>query len=120
MSGETRIASVLLPRMKSRLRVAAVNDFDGDGNSDLLWYDSAKRSLRLWLIDHARLRSDLDLGLAPKGAKVFASGDYDGNGNADLLWRDGNQALTLWLLRNARRSKVIDVGHFIRDQKLVP
>ena len=99
MDGAVRVAKLNLPAATAQRRMLTVNDFDGDGQSDLLWFDPNGRQLELWLLQDSGGVVRTLLGQSPSGAKLLASGDYDGNGNADLVWRTGEQ-LTLWRLRN--------------------
>ncbi|MBF0608199.1 MAG: M4 family metallopeptidase [Candidatus Magnetobacterium sp. LHC-1] len=65
----------------------ATADFDGNGKSDLLLYDTATGSTRLWLMDDLKAVSDnaiytqSDLSWQIKGI-----GDFDGYGQSDILW----------------------------------
>lgn len=119
MDGAVRIAKSGLPRVDAKRRVMAVNDFDGDGHCDVLWYDPALRQLELWLMNGSSVAARNLLNRPPAGAKLLASGDYDGNGNADLLWRKGEQ-LTLWLLRKGALYKSGDAGDLAPSNTPLP
>jgi probable HAF family extracellular repeat protein len=85
--------------------VAGVGDFNGDGNSDLLWRQSSTGSLAVWLMNGSNVVSS---GLVTYQGKQVAPdaswsivevGDFNGDGNSDLLWRQGSSgALAEWLM----------------------
>jgi hypothetical protein len=94
--------SGLLPTLTNRRwTVAGTADFNGDGNTDLLWRHTAKGKNSLWLLDGTTVLpgsgplptlKDLDW-------MVAGTGDFDGDGNGDVLWRHlGDGRNSMWLL----------------------
>lgn len=65
---------------------SVASDFDGDGQSDLLWRNAGTGANAIWL------GADGDAGQEVVGAdanwKVAGIGDFNGDGEADLLWRN--------------------------------
>jgi hypothetical protein len=77
------------------------SDFDGDGNSDILWR-GPNGQVALWEMDGAELRSS---SLVEQGGHtvnpgnlwtVVQSGDFNADGLADLLWRGPDGEVALW------------------------
>jgi len=63
------------------------NDFDGDGNSDVIWQKGSKK-IQLWLMNGSSVKTSLSIDPIPyKGYTATVTGDFDGDNNADLLWR---------------------------------
>jgi hypothetical protein len=78
--------TVIRPAALSPIR----GDFDGDGQSDLLW-ESSDGWVGVWLMDGVVQRQALLLGsqpLAVDGWHVAGTGDFDGNGMSDILWQN--------------------------------
>ena len=72
--------------MKARVHITGTGDFDGNGQSDILWHNS-NGAVSVW--DNGQIG----------GAHIIANpgivarcrrGDYDGNGLSDILWRIDN------------------------------
>jgi VCBS repeat protein len=77
------------------------NDFNGDGISDLLWFNPSTSQIAYWLMSTDASGSTL----TRIGAKVFnvtpgyavgATGDFNGDGLADLVFTSANNDLWLW------------------------
>jgi Ca2+-binding RTX toxin-like protein len=80
-------------------QVQGVGDFNGDGNSDVLWRQDGGGQVYIWEMD--------GLGLKAEGAVAHAAvtndwqvqgvGDFNGDGNSDVLWRqDGGGQVYIW------------------------
>ena len=80
----------------------ALDDFNGDGRTDLLWYHNTNRELRATLLSEGGILQTVDYGQAEDPAAGWAASalnDFNGDGRADLLWfntRSG--ALLAWML----------------------
>ena len=69
-------------------KVAGTGDFDGDGNADILWRNSATGENYAYLMDGTTIAAEGYLRtVADQNWQVTATGDYDGDGKADVLWR---------------------------------
>jgi hypothetical protein len=79
------------------------SDFDGSGNSDIIWQNSDGRAA-VWLLD----------GTAPIGAALIGSnpgpewdvegsGDFNRDGYSDILWQNDDGRAAVWLLDNTTR-----------------
>jgi hypothetical protein len=75
--------------------IVGTNDFDGDGNTDILWHNAENGQVQIWFMvgyvrsrtENVALPADLGFVVEPKW-KVAALGDFDGDGQADLLWQN--------------------------------
>jgi uncharacterized repeat protein (TIGR01451 family) len=78
---------------------AASGDFNGDGRSDVVFYNTATGEVREWWMDGLAMGSEVPVGTqANLAARIVGTGDYDGNGLSDLLWQDQTTyAVELWL-----------------------
>lgn len=77
----------------------ARTDFDGDGQSDILWRNTADGRNTVWLMDGFTRTSDAIRTVSVPAWKVFSTGDFNGDGRSDILWRntvDGRN--TVWLM----------------------
>ena len=76
----------------------AQGDFDGDGKSDIAWYDGHNILGMLSAggapLNHWQYMAGLAVGQADIGTPGWAGvGDFDGDGKADVAWYDGHNIL---------------------------
>jgi hypothetical protein len=70
-------------------QIAAVDDFDGDGDPDLYWRNRQTGFNDVWLMDRSRVAIIINAHHQPdQNWQVVNSGDYNNDGFADLLWRN--------------------------------
>ena len=95
---------------------AAVNDHDGDGNSDILWQSSATGQVVLWPMDGATRLDNLIVATVGDPAwTIVGDGDYDGDGIADLLWRNADTGqIVFWKMNGASIDENLNVS-FVSD-----
>jgi hypothetical protein len=112
---------VLLDRQRIALwDVIDSGDYDGDGQSDLLWRDlswGAQGSAGVWHLSSSLKLSgnplDLNLGI---DHSVVGSADYDGDGSADLLvFNPTTRELVLWLMAGAGVHRYESLGTLATD-----
>jgi hypothetical protein len=106
------------------------SDFDGDGNTDILWWNTSTGQLQEWLLNPPSTLSPIPATVAPKQVGVTLSqtcqdtgvanscgedwrpvsaADINGDGHVDLLWHNFNGtypgaipgALRNWLLNGS-------------------
>ena len=81
--------------------IQAIGDFDGDGNSDLLWRQSAG-TVGVWLMHGASIFSQANSAVTTSDWQVQGAGDFNGDGNADVLWRNTSTGqVRIWLMSGA-------------------
>ena len=87
-------------------QVVGVEDFTGDGESDLLWRNQQTDQTQIWTLKNGAYVSNALLGNAPAiGANspwtIVGTADFTGDGQADLLWRNQQTDQTfIWTLKN--------------------
>jgi FG-GAP-like repeat/RTX calcium-binding nonapeptide repeat (4 copies) len=80
-------------------QLVGINDFNGDGRSDLMWQDN--KGLIFW---GQFFTTEGSLGLTQSslggsaGFKVVGTGDYNADSKADILLRDATGANAIWTL----------------------
>ncbi len=87
--------------------VAGTGDFNGDGNSDILWRNTAG-STALWEMSGSSIVGSS--GLVANGTalnpdpswSVAGVGDFNGDGHADILWHNSSTGmLSVWTMNGA-------------------
>jgi hypothetical protein len=84
-------------------KLVDTHDFNGDGTSDILWYNMASGQVVVWLVNGASVIAGGSPGFFVPWA-IVGQRDFNGDGFADILWRnsdlssplDGN--VLVWLL----------------------
>lgn len=78
----------------------APQDVNGDGLSDLLWFNESASKLEYWTMENTagwiRVTGRKTFSITP-GYVVGAVGDTNGDGLADLVWTSARHDLYLWL-----------------------
>src|SRR5262249_42824408 len=81
---------------------AATHDFNGDGKSDILWYNTSNGQALEWLVNGTSVIGGGSPGSAASPWAIVGQRDFNGDGFADILWRNGTTGqLVVWLLNGA-------------------
>jgi Ca2+-binding RTX toxin-like protein len=88
------------------------NDFDGDGDADILFRNTSSGSFRLWELSGAHIDSDTAFtGPASNPWQVAGTGDFNGDGKDDLLWRNAaDGSVRIYEMDGATVTKSLAVG----------
>ncbi len=96
--------------------LAAVGDFDGDDDDDMLWHNASNGEVRAWEIESgvkvggALVRT----GIGPQ-YRVISTLDTDNDGDDDIVWRDEtNGNVYAWRMQGLVRES----GSFVRNVAL--
>nr|WP_255747130.1 M20/M25/M40 family metallo-hydrolase [Lysobacter sp. CFH 32150] len=65
------------------------SDFNGDGNSDILWRHATSGANTIWLSANANTRQ-LMSKVGDLAWKIAGTGDFNGDNKVDILWRNTN------------------------------
>ncbi len=77
------------------------NDFDGNGQSDILWKNISTGQVNVWLMSGLTLSSSgSPLTVADLNWQIKGVGDFDGNGKSDILWKNSQTGMLYILLMN--------------------
>jgi hypothetical protein len=83
-------------------------DFDGDGNSDLLWQTNAGQ-IAIWEMNGTQIEAAGFVPYqAPPGWRLEGAGDVNGDGKADLLWQTPAGQVAVWEMNG---TQVIGSGY---------
>jgi hypothetical protein len=76
-------------------RQGMLNDFDGDGKSDVLWRHSSG-AVAVWLMNGYSIRQNQSPATVDSSYQIKGAGDFDGDGKADILWQNSAGAVVIW------------------------
>ncbi|MCP4403699.1 MAG: VCBS repeat-containing protein, partial [bacterium] len=60
----------------------SAGDFDGNGKSDILLYNSGRSELAIWLMDRVKIAKNGPGISLKQGWRPVSAGDFDGNGKS--------------------------------------
>jgi hypothetical protein len=75
------------------------NDFNGDGNSDILWRNT-NGSIALWSLDGTIVTPKFLGSLTPDWT-IAGTGDFNGDFTNDILWRNADGTVVTWQLNDS-------------------
>ena len=90
-----------------------IDDFNGDGRSDVLWFAPKTGNYTDWSLDGAKPPVSHSIGAQKPGDdEVLAGvGDFNGDGTSDLLWRNSSTgAISVWDLSGGKYKAAHAVG----------
>jgi hypothetical protein len=76
-----------------------IGDFNGDGNSDVLWRQDGSGQVYVWEMNGQQVQAEGAVQHAPvtNDWQVEGIGDFNGDGKSDVLWRqDGSGQVYVW------------------------
>lgn len=76
-------------------------DFNGDGYLDLVWVDTARKQVWLWLGRSDGLYTSVFVRSYPAGWSIAGVGDMNGDGRSDLLWHNATTGRVQYWRMNA-------------------
>ncbi len=84
-------------------QIQRLEDFDGDGKTDILFRQTAANSVVLWKMDGATVNFGASQNFTrfDPAFEIFGTGDFDNNGIRDILFRNPNAGggfVVVWLL----------------------
>lgn len=90
--------------------IVAVEDFLGNGQSDLVWENMTTGARGIWIMNNGRFQSTISLGIVSSRWHIAGAADFNSDGHADLIWENtASGARAIWLLNNGMFSSVINL-----------
>jgi ELWxxDGT repeat protein len=88
-----------------------VDDFNGDGVSDLLWRNTSGE-VDTWLVTNGQVTGGTVVSSVSTAWRFAGAGDITGNGTSDVVWQNASTgAVESWLINNGHLSGGTGVGH---------
>lgn len=108
--GAASVRSLVLGSRGLNFTIAGIGDFNKDGQSDILWYNS-QGSLQVWQLGATptgrfQITNLVASITVPSNLQIQAVGDTDGDGDADIVLRDSQGIVYLWKARGANNVKL--------------
>jgi len=77
-------------------------DLNGDGNSDLVWQNTATGERVVWLMNGTTYLSSVSLGAIPTDWSIVGLGDFNADGHPDIVWQNAATGeCVLWFMDGA-------------------
>ncbi len=91
------------------LSPAVNDDFDGDGKSDVAWFNKLSRGGAIWHVDGTAVTGDYtSINSSSNTAVLIATADADADGKADMLWYDPiTKRYSIWLMNGYAASATL-------------
>jgi len=89
----------------------SLDDFSGDGQSDILFQNAATGELRLWLMNETTKDSELALSTVSTAWQIVGTADFNRDGQTDILWQNTATGERLaWLLNGTTIVSYLPIG----------
>jgi hypothetical protein len=88
--------------------IAGTGDFNGDGTTDILLYNSNTSQIGVWLMQNGQLTAGANIGALGVGSgwSIAGTGDFNGDGTTDILLHNSNNTqVGEWLMQNGQLSQ---------------
>jgi fibronectin type III domain protein/VCBS repeat protein len=86
--------------------IVGLGDFNGDGQTGILWHNSSTGEIQIWFMDRQKLSGRATV-LGEDGRPAFVGppfsivgvGDFDGDKKADILWHNSSTGeIQIWFM----------------------
>lgn len=98
-------------------RIVGADEFDGDGNTDLVWHNGTTGQTQIWYMQgsHRVSFANLDASLNvtdASGWRIAAVGDFDNDARPDFLWHNGSTGETqIWYMNGTQGTNRASIGN---------
>lgn len=109
---------VNLPRRQNtNWDVVGVNDFDADGELDILWRNGKSGKNQVWLMDGTERESRVNLETRDEANwDIVGTGHFNPDGSPDILWRNSETGENqVWFMNGTQKVLTLDIQ--LRDPK---
>ena len=79
-------------------KVAGQADFDGNGQTDILWHNTGSSQVSVWLMNGTNVIRNIPLRNIALGWSVVTMGDFDSNRSQDIVWQHTDGRLAVWYM----------------------
>jgi FG-GAP-like repeat len=87
------------PPVDESFNRSPTNDFNGDGNSDILWRNT-NGNIAIWSLD-GTIATPQSLGSLTADWTIAGTGDFNGDLTEDILWRNDDGTVVAWQLNDS-------------------
>ncbi|PYK03636.1 MAG: hypothetical protein DME66_11585, partial [Verrucomicrobia bacterium] len=75
------------------------SDFNGDGQADILWQNSATGERSIWIMSGTTYAGSVSLPTVSTAWSIAGSSDFNGDGQADILWQNSATGeRSIWIM----------------------
>ena len=93
--GTVATADQILGVVANDWQVAGVGDFDGDGDSGILWRHNEGLTV-IWEMENGQYSVNHNLSSVSSSWQVAGTGDFDNDGDGDIVWRNDDGTNVIW------------------------
>ena len=72
----------------------------------------------MWLLNGASYVSSINLGAVSTNWNIAGLGDFNRDGYTDILWQSTAGARSIWLMKGATRTGIVNIGTISRRMEL--
>ena len=94
-------------------------DFNGDGDTDILWRNSATNQVGIWKMNGANYLGWVPLSTVSADWKIVGTGDFNDDGETDIIWRHTDGSVGFWLMNGVAYSSFVSRNTASTDWKIV-
>jgi RTX calcium-binding nonapeptide repeat (4 copies)/FG-GAP-like repeat len=104
------------PPVNESFNRSPTNDFNGDGNSDILWRNT-NGNIAIWSLD-GTIATSQSLGSLTADWTIAGTGDFNGDLTEDILWRNDDGTVVAWQLNDSAFTTSTVLGRVGTDWKI--
>ncbi len=101
VAGTAGTSNAFTVQVSADMTAAVMGDFNGDGTSDVLWFNQSTGLVGFWTIKNGAYAGWASLGTAdPTTWKLAGVGDFNADGTSDVLWFNQSTGLVgAWIIK---------------------
>lgn len=96
------------------------SDFNGDGQSDILWENMASGDHGIWIMSGTVPAAWVNLPSIASGFQIVGNGDFNGDGQTDIVWENPSTgARGFWIMNGTVPTSWVDLPSLSVDWHIV-